>query len=47
MAAFNDVARLVMVIALLTAVYIAYLIILKRLADRKLAQSSPTVKAAV
>jgi hypothetical protein len=46
-AAFNDVARLVMVIAILTAVYIAYLIILKRLADRKLAQSSPTVKAAV
>ncbi|MGN6208254.1 MFS transporter [Asticcacaulis sp.] len=46
-AAFNDVARLVMVIAILTAVYISYLIILKRLADRKLAQSSPTVKAAV
>ncbi|MCR6661223.1 MAG: MFS transporter [Asticcacaulis sp.] len=48
-AAFNDVARLVMVIALLTAVYIAYLIILKRLADRKqaLAQSSSTAKAAV
>ncbi|WP_303831926.1 MFS transporter [Asticcacaulis taihuensis] len=48
-AAFNDVARLVMVIAILTAVYIAYLIILKRLADRKqaLAPSSPTAKAAV
>ncbi len=47
-AAFNDVARLVMVIAILTAFYIAYLIILKRLADRKqvLASASTSAKAA-
>ncbi|HTO27122.1 MAG TPA: hypothetical protein VL017_00875, partial [Devosia sp.] len=46
-AAFNDVARLVMVIAILTALYIGYLILLKRLADRKLApaQSSSSAKA--
>ncbi len=41
-AAFNDVARLVMVIALLTALYIGYLIILRRLTDRKLAQAQPS-----
>jgi len=48
-AAFNDVARLVMVIAILTAIYIGYLIVLRRLADRKLAAaglSSPQAKAA-
>ncbi len=48
-AAFNDVARLVMVIAILTALYIGYLIVLKRLADRKLALADPsssTAKAA-
>ncbi|MFT4076101.1 MAG: MFS transporter [Asticcacaulis sp.] len=46
-AAFNDVARLVMVIAILTAFYIAYLIFLKRLADRKQAlATSPNAKAA-
>jgi hypothetical protein len=45
-AAFNDVARLVMVIAILTAFYIGYLILLKRLSDRQQAQSSSTAKAA-
>jgi len=46
-AAFNDVARLVMVIAILTAFYIGYLILLKRLSDRKqTTQSSSTAKAA-
>ncbi len=33
-AAFNDVSRLVMIIALLTAAYIAYIIVFNRLSGR-------------
>jgi hypothetical protein len=48
-AAFNDVARLVMVIAILTAIYIVYLIVLKRRTDRRQAANPPSSpeKAAV